>query len=112
LHFISVNHLSIIAKALVVYTDFAISYGECGINEFFLHHSSVNHRLEEYVRGNVHTNNIECFWSVLKRTVGGTYTHVNPTPAPSRPIPCGASVSLRRTQERRRTAVREGYKGR
>jgi len=24
------------------------------------------------------TNNIECFWSVLKRTVGGTYIHVNP----------------------------------
>ncbi|MFY9781486.1 MAG: hypothetical protein WAJ85_13370, partial [Candidatus Baltobacteraceae bacterium] len=31
MHFISVNHLSIIAKALVVYTDFAISYGECGL---------------------------------------------------------------------------------
>lgn len=34
--------------------------------------------MEEYVRGNVHTNNIECFWAVLKRTIGGTYTHVNP----------------------------------
>ncbi|MGD0969479.1 MAG: transposase, partial [Candidatus Aquilonibacter sp.] len=21
---------------------------------------------------------IECFWSVLKRTIGGTYIHVNP----------------------------------
>jgi transposase-like protein len=48
------------------------------INEYFLHHSSVNHGLKEYVRGNVHTNNIECFWSVLKRTIGGTYTHVAP----------------------------------
>jgi transposase-like protein len=40
--------------------------------------ASVNHELSEYVRGNVHTNNIECFWSVLKRTIGGTYTHVHP----------------------------------
>ena len=30
------------------------------------------------MRGNVHTNNIECFWAVLKRTIGGTYTHVSP----------------------------------
>ena len=42
-----------------------------------MQHGSVNHRLKEYVRGNVQTNNIECFWSVLKRTIGGTYIHVN-----------------------------------
>jgi transposase-like protein len=59
-----------------VYTDSATLYTH--INEFFLKHASVNHTLHEYVRGNVHTNNIECFWSVLKRTIGGTYTHVNP----------------------------------
>ena len=41
-------------------------------------HASVNHNFEEYVRGNIHTNNIESFWAVLKRTIGGTYTHVNP----------------------------------
>jgi hypothetical protein len=34
--------------------------------------------LHEYVRGNAHVNNIEAFWAVLKRTIGGTYTHVNP----------------------------------
>src|SRR5579863_470475 len=59
-----------------VYTDALELYKH--INEFFLRHASVNHGLKEYVRGNVHTNNIECFWSVLKRTIGGTYTHVNP----------------------------------
>jgi transposase-like protein len=59
-----------------VYTDGADVYRH--INEFFLTHSTVNHSLHEYVRGNVHTNNIECFWAVLKRTIGGTYTHVNP----------------------------------
>jgi transposase-like protein len=59
-----------------VYTDQANIYTH--INEYFLHHASVNHGLKEYVKGNVHTNNIECFWSVLKRTIGGTYIHVNP----------------------------------
>jgi transposase-like protein len=46
------------------------------IGKEFAHHDWVNHALE-YVRGNVHTQNIEAFWSVLKRTIGGTYTHVN-----------------------------------
>jgi transposase-like protein len=59
-----------------IYTDESVLYTH--VNEFFLHHSSVNHSIEEYVRGNVHTNTIECFWSVLKRTIGGTYTHVAP----------------------------------
>jgi transposase-like protein len=59
-----------------LYTDKSSLYTHA--SEFFLHHSSVDHHLEEWVRGNVHTNNIECFWSVLKRTIGGTYIHVNP----------------------------------
>lgn len=59
-----------------VYTDSSTLYTH--VNEYFLTHSSVNHSIYEYVRGNVHTNNIECFWAVLKRTIGGTYTHVNP----------------------------------
>jgi transposase-like protein len=59
-----------------LYTDAASLYTH--INEFFLRHATVDHGLKEYVRGNVHTNNIECFWSVLKRTIGGTYTHVHP----------------------------------
>jgi hypothetical protein len=47
------------------------------IGKEFANHDWVNHSLE-YVRGNVHTNNIECFWSVLRRTLGGTYIHVSP----------------------------------
>jgi len=58
-----------------LYTDAATFYKH--INEYVLHHDSVNHALGEYVRGNVHTQNIEAFWAVLKRTIGGTYTHVN-----------------------------------
>ena len=47
------------------------------IGKEFAQHDWVNHALE-YVRDNVHTNNIEGFWSVLRRTLGGTYIHVNP----------------------------------
>jgi transposase-like protein len=40
-------------------------------------HNIVNH-LSAYVDGNVHTNGIENFWSLLKRTIGGTYVSVEP----------------------------------
>jgi transposase-like protein len=59
-----------------LYTDAAPTYRDS--NEFFLHHDSVNHSLDEYVRGEVHTNTIENFWSVLKRMLGGTYISVRP----------------------------------
>ncbi|MFZ5391855.1 MAG: IS1595 family transposase [Patescibacteria group bacterium] len=34
---------------------------------------TVNHHLKEYVRGNVHTNSIEGLWSLIKRSIDGTY---------------------------------------
>jgi transposase-like protein len=40
-------------------------------------HQIVNH-LAQYVDGNVHTNRMENFWSLLKRTIGGTYVSVEP----------------------------------
>lgn len=40
-------------------------------------HNIVNH-LQQYVNGNVHTNGVENFWSLLKRTIGGTYVSVEP----------------------------------
>lgn len=40
-------------------------------------HRVVNHTRKEYVRGNVHTNSIENFWSLLKRGILGTYHHVS-----------------------------------
>jgi hypothetical protein len=40
-------------------------------------HESVSHGKGEYVRGEVHTNNIESFWSLLKRGVMGTFHHVS-----------------------------------
>jgi transposase-like protein len=40
-------------------------------------HEVVDHAVE-YVRGHVHTNGIENFWSLLKRTIKGTYVSVEP----------------------------------
>jgi transposase-like protein len=40
-------------------------------------HEIINH-LEGYVKGRVHTNSIENFWSLLKRTLKGTYVSVDP----------------------------------
>lgn len=40
-------------------------------------HGIVNHA-EAYVEGNVHTNGLENFWSLLKRSIGGTYVSVEP----------------------------------
>jgi transposase-like protein len=40
-------------------------------------HVSVNHNAGEYVRGEVHTNNIESFWALLKRGVIGTYHNIS-----------------------------------
>jgi transposase-like protein len=40
-------------------------------------HEFVNH-LEQYVNGRVHTNGLENFWSLLKRTLSGTYVAVEP----------------------------------
>lgn len=41
-------------------------------------HQSVNHSIGEYVRGEVHTNTVEGYFSILKRGITGTYHHVSP----------------------------------
>jgi transposase-like protein len=40
-------------------------------------HAIINHAVE-YVNGNVHTNTMENFWSLLKRGLHGTYISVEP----------------------------------
>jgi len=57
-----------------VYTDDAIGY-DLLHNRFV--HDVVNHS-EAYVRGRVHTNCLENFWSLLKRGLRGTYVAVEP----------------------------------
>jgi len=50
--------------------------GYQGIGDNYTH-LVINH-LERYVQGNVHTQGIENFWSLLKRSLGGTYVSVEP----------------------------------
>jgi transposase-like protein len=63
-----------IAAAAEIYTDELASYS--GLEETY-QHQVVNHA-EEYVRGKVHTNGLENFWSLLKRGLNGTYIKAEP----------------------------------
>jgi len=64
-----------IEKKSTVYTDAAQGYYKLAEKDFI--HDTVNH-IEEYVRGQVHTQGIENFWSLLKRGLKGTYVAVEP----------------------------------
>lgn len=57
-----------------VYTDSATAYSDLWLR---FQHEAVDHAME-YVRGEVHTNGLENFWSLFKRTVKGTYVSVAP----------------------------------
>jgi transposase-like protein len=57
-----------------VFTDELASY--VGLDADYVH-QFVNHA-EKYVDGNIHTNGIENFWSLLKRGLKGTYVSVEP----------------------------------
>ncbi len=67
--------LSNIERKSKVYTDGFSSYEGLKVRDFV--HETVNH-VEEYVRGEVHTQGIENFWSLLKRSLNGTYVAVEP----------------------------------
>jgi transposase-like protein len=57
-----------------VFTDALKSYE--GLNPEYVH-QVVDHAIE-YVKEHVHTNGLENFWSLLKRTLKGTYVSVEP----------------------------------
>ena len=57
----------------VLYSDEASAY-----DSIPLEHDSVKHSVSEYVRGEVHTNGVESFWSMLKRAHKGTFHKLSP----------------------------------
>lgn len=59
----------------MLFTDSLLSYRGLSADYF---HAYVNHAVE-YVRGHVHSNGVENFWSLLKRSIRGTYVSVDPT---------------------------------
>ena len=56
-------------------TDEGTYYREVGRE--FARHDSVNHRVDEYVRDDAHTNTAEGFFSIFKRGMTGVYQHCN-----------------------------------
>jgi len=56
-----------------LYTDESRLYTETG--KEFSSHETVKHSAKEYVRGAVHTNTIEGFFSIFKRGMKGIYQH-------------------------------------
>jgi len=61
-------------KAIVMTDEFP-SYR--GIKKQFAGHEVIEHGKKEYVRGTVHVNTAEGFFSLLKRGIAGTFNHVS-----------------------------------
>lgn len=57
-----------------LYTDSLLSYN--GLEGDYAH-QVINHAVK-YVDGSIHTNGLENFWSLLKRSIAGTYVSVEP----------------------------------
>jgi transposase-like protein len=64
-----------IAAKSAIYTDALLSYQ--GLKHQDFEHKVIDHA-ERYVDGQVHTNGLENFWSLLKRGLKGTYIAVEP----------------------------------
>ena len=62
-----------IARETRLHTDESRLYSKVGKD--FASHETVNHSIEEYVRGDVTTNTVESYFSVFKRGMRGIYQH-------------------------------------
>jgi transposase-like protein len=74
-HFVYQN----VKKGSHIMTDEFPRYKKLGR---YFNHQTVNHGINEYVRGDVHTNTIEGFFGLLKRGINGIYHHVSPVHLP------------------------------
>jgi transposase-like protein len=59
-----------------VFTDEMPSYNK--LDKIGFEHRVINHFSKSYVKGDIHTNTIDGFWSLVKRGISGTYHHVSP----------------------------------
>lgn len=62
--------------ASTVYTDELQSYNTISEGRRYVH-KCIWHSSGVYVVGDIHTNTIEGFWSLLKRGIGGVYHSVS-----------------------------------
>jgi len=72
---IRTNIIGNVEKGSMIYSDALKSYENVEVDGFA--HEFIDHT-EAYVRGAVHTNGLENFWSLLKRAIKGTYVSVEP----------------------------------
>jgi hypothetical protein len=62
-----------VARETALMSDEAPHYTEIGSE--FASHETVVHSVKEYVRGHVHTNTVEGYYSIFKRGMKGVYQH-------------------------------------
>jgi transposase-like protein len=73
-----------VVPGAVVYTDELSSYNTVGFlrdsegKHLEYKHQTVKHSAGEFVRGDVHTNSVEGFWSLVKGGIKGVYHSVSP----------------------------------
>ena len=68
---------------IIAFHELAMKFGKGGFDAAayysslgeFAEHSAVNHAANEYVRGDVHTNTVEGYFSIFKRGMKGVYQH-------------------------------------
>jgi transposase-like protein len=65
-----------VESSATLYTDDARIYDRV-TQTIGLQHDTINHSARVYVRGQVHTNTIEGFWSMVKTGIIGTHHHVS-----------------------------------
>jgi transposase len=66
-----------VPESSTVYTDSYATYDHLGKLKQGYDHQRINHHQNAYVVGNIHTNTIEGFWSLLKRGIAGVYHSVS-----------------------------------
>jgi len=74
-HALQTNIRAHVKAGSAIYTDALMSYH--GLKQQGFEHQVIDHA-ERYVDGQVHTNGLENFWSLLKRQLKGTYISVEP----------------------------------
>ena len=65
-----------ILPASTVYTDELPAYNTVSKGRRY-EHRRINHSAKVYVVGDIHTNSVEGFWSLIKRGIGGVYHQVS-----------------------------------
>ncbi len=60
----------------MVFTDDHVVYDDLRFHRNEYAHRRINHSAKVYVVGDIHTNTIEGFWSLVKRGIGGVYHNI------------------------------------